>query len=135
MGDDAFPLTTTLMKPFPQSNFRGEKKFLITSQQDPDGYLKMHLECIWNALANHLRVFRLPFALKPEKVKIILSNWLRSELCIGKIYIPQSLIGSEDNSHNVLPGIWRSDEPIESWFDLTPTRSKHSSNQANAGRQ
>ena len=119
------------MKPFPQSNFTAEKK-KINYKLTRSRWIS---ENAFGILANHLRVFRLPFALKPEKVKIILNNWLRSELCIGKIYIPQSLIGSEDTSHNVLPGIWRSDEPIESWFNLTPTRSKHSSNQANAGRQ
>ena len=111
------------MKPFPQSNFTSEKKKI--------NYKSTRSRWISENAFKPEKVK----TLKPEKVKIILNNWLRSELCTGKIYIPQSLIGSEDTSHNVLPGIWRSDEPIESWFDLTPTRSKHSSNQANAGRQ
>ena len=137
VGDDAFPLTTTLMKPFPQSNLTMEKRVfnyrLSRSRRIPEN--------TFGILANRWRVFRRPFALEPEKVKIItlsaliLHNWLRSESSSGKIYIPQSLIDSEDTSHEILPGNWRSDVPTESWFDLTPTRSKHSSNQANAIRE
>ena len=36
----ATPLTTTLMKPFPQSNLKMEKR----GHRDPNRYLKMHLE-------------------------------------------------------------------------------------------
>ena len=137
VGDDAFPLTTTLMKPFPQSNLTMEKRvFNYRSSRS-----RRIPENTFGILANRWRVFRRPFALEPEKVKIItlsaliLHNWLRSESSSGKIYIPQSLIDSEDTSHEILPGNWRSDVPTESWFDLTPTRSKHSSNQANAIRE
>ena len=67
-------------------------------------------ENAFGILANRWRVFRRPFALEPGKAKIIrlsaliLHNWLRSESSSGEIYIPQSLIDSEDTSHEILPG-------------------------------
>ena len=86
VGDDAFPLTTTLMKPFPQSNLTMEKRvFNYRSSRS-----RRMSENAFGILANRWRVFRRPFALEPEKVKIItlsaliLHNWLRSESSSGK---------------------------------------------------
>ena len=112
--EDAFPLTNTLMKPFPQSNLTMEKiVFNYRSSRS-----RRISENAFGTLANCWRVFRRPFALEP-KVKIftlsalILHNWLRSESSSGKIYIPQSLTDSEDTSHEILPGNWRSDVPAD----------------------
>ena len=76
-------------------------------------------ENTFGTIANRWRVFRRSFALEPEKVKIItlsaliLHNWLRSESSSGKIFVPQSLIYSEDTSHEILHGNWRSDVPTD----------------------
>ena len=70
VGDDTFPLATTLMKPFPQSNMKMEKRVfnyrLLRSRRITEN--------AFGILANRWHVFRLPFALEPEKVKIISNN-------------------------------------------------------------
>ena len=108
---------------FPQSNLTmGKRVFNYKSSRS-----RQISENAFGILANRWRIFRRPFALEPEKVKIItlsaliMHNWLQSVLSSGKIYIPQSLVNSEDTSHEMLAGNWRSDVPTESWFDLTPT--------------
>ena len=44
VGDDAFPLTSFMMKPYPQTGLTEEKESLITDFLDVDAYQKMVLE-------------------------------------------------------------------------------------------
>ena len=64
MGDDAFPLTAYMMKPYPLKNLSLEKRIF--------NYRLLRLRRIsenaFGILANHWRVFRKPFLLEPEKV-------------------------------------------------------------------
>ena len=62
-------------------------------------------------LANHWRVFRRSFHLEPEKVKsvtlavITLPDLLRRNSEIGRVYVPQRLMDSEDpNNGEVTDG-------------------------------
>ena len=78
-------------------------------------------ENAFGILPNRWRVFRKPFALQPEKFKIvtfsvlILHNWLRSESKSGKIYVPSNLIDFEDiGNDTIIPGEWRNDIPTGS---------------------
>ena len=76
-------------------------------------------ENAFGIVVNRWRIFRKPFALQPEKVKIItfsvliLHNWLRS----GKMYVPNNLIDFEDiGNDTAIPEEWRNDIPTGSWF-------------------
>ena len=87
-GDDAFPLTAYIMKPYPLKNLSLEK--CIFNYRLPR--LRRISENAFGILANHWRVLRKPFLLEPEKVKTItlavftLHNWLRKESDVGKVY-------------------------------------------------
>ena len=64
MGDDAFPLTAHMMKPYPLKDLSLEKRIF--------NYRLLRLRRIsenaFGILANHWRVFRKPFLLEPKKV-------------------------------------------------------------------
>jgi hypothetical protein len=111
-GDDAFPLSTYMMKPFPQSNLTKEKRVFNYRLSR----MRRISENGFGILANRWRIFRRPFSLEPEKVKIItlaaitLHNWLRSVSDIGKTYIPSGLIDRENiENGEVYDGAWRAD--------------------------
>ena len=80
-GDDFFPLSTYMMKLFPKINHTKEIK-VFNCRLCKKSWIS---ENGFGIPANRWRVWRWPFALEPEKVKmitfvlIILQNWLRSE--------------------------------------------------------
>ena len=85
-------------------------------------------------------VFRRPFSLEPEKVKIItlaaitLHNWLRSENNIGKIDIPVGLIDRENiETGELCEGFWRSDPYQGSWYPIS--NSLHGNRSSNLARE
>ena len=92
--DVAFPLSLYKMKPFPQRNLTTEKRVFNYRLSR----MRRISENGFGILANKWSVFRRPFSLAPEKVKIItlaaitLHNWVRSEHNIGKKDIPVGLI-------------------------------------------
>ena len=114
--DDAFPLSHYMMKPYPQKNLCSDKRIFNCRLSRA----RRISENDFGILANRLRVFREPFLLKPEKVKLItyscliLHNFLRSESTFGKIYIPPNLLDFEDMSGNIIPGAWRNGVPKDS---------------------
>ena len=80
-GDDTFPLTAYMMKPYPKNTLSLEKRIF--------NYRLSRMRCIskktFDILANCWRVFRKPFLLEPEKGKamtlavLTLHNWLRKK--------------------------------------------------------
>ena len=70
-GDKAFPLTNYLMKPYPRINLTVEKRIfnyrLTRMRRISDNGFGI-LAIRWRVFR---RVFRRPFALEPEKVKVI----------------------------------------------------------------
>ena len=97
-GDDAFPLAKYMMKPYPNTDLKKEKRIFNYRLSR----MRRISENGFGILANRWRVFRRPFALQPEKVKVVtlatiaLHNWLRSESSTGKIYIPVGLVDYEN---------------------------------------
>ena len=67
-GDDAFPLTAYMMKPYPQKNLSLEKRIFNYRLSK----MRRISENAFGILANSWRLFRKPFLLEPEKVKAIL---------------------------------------------------------------
>ena len=136
VGDDAFPLSHYMMKPYPQKNLCSDKRIFNYRLSRA----RRISENAFGILANRWRVFRKPFLLKPEKVKLItyscliLHNFLRSESTSGKIYIPLNLLDFEDMSGNI-PGAWRIDVPKDSWLDLEPPVNRNPSRQAKDVRE
>ncbi|KAA0722998.1 hypothetical protein E1301_Tti019038 [Triplophysa tibetana] len=109
VGDEAYPLRTDLMKPYP---FRQ----LDHSQRIFNYRLSRARRVVENAfgiLANRFRVFRSTILLHPDSVtKITLASaCLHNFLCEcrSEAYIPSALADCEDADHRIHEGAWRRD--------------------------
>ena len=136
-GDDAFPLATYMMKPYPQKDLSRNKRIFNYRLSR----VRRFSENAFGILANRWRVFRNQFLLKPEKVKVItysvliLHNFLRSESTTGKIYILHNLIDFDDGCGTVIPGDWRKVAPSGTWLNFESSTSRNSSRQAKDVRE
>ena len=119
-GDDAFPLKSYLMKPYPQKGLTTEKRIFNYRLSRK----RRISENGFGILANRWRIFRRPILLEPEKVKIItlatvaLHNWQRSSTSVGKIDLPIGLVDQESASGELIGGSWRNEVPNGTWFSL-----------------
>ena len=99
-------------------------------------------ENAFGILTNRWRVFRKPFLLEPEKVKVVtlamltLHNWLRKESNIGKVYFSPTLVDREDpETGEIIEGSWRKEIPTKSWKSLSNTRAHNPANEAKRIRE
>ena len=119
-GDDAFPLKSYLMKPYPQKGLSVDKRIFNYRLSRK----RRISENGFGILANRWRVFRRPIALGPEKVRkitlaaIALHNWQRSSASVGKVDLPVGLVDQESSTGDVIEGSWRNEEPSGTWFSL-----------------
>ena len=116
-GDDAFPLTAYMMKPYPQKNLSLEKH--ISNYQL--SRMRRISEKAFGILANRWTVFRNSFLLEPGRFKAItlavltLHNWLRKESDFSKVYFSTTLIDREDpETGEIFEGSWRKEIPTKS---------------------
>ncbi len=137
-GDEAFALTTYLLKPYPSKNLTVEQR--ITNYRISRG--RRISENILGILGNRWRCFRVPFLLEPEKVKkitlaiLVLHNWLRADARSSAVYCPSTLIDNEDrDTREIIEGSWRADTISESFVDLQPTISRNSTSKAKQMRE
>ena len=137
-GDDAFPLKTYLMKPYPQKGLTLEKRIFNYRLSR----MRRISENGFGILANRWRVFRRPIALEPEKVTnitmaaIALHNWQRSNSSVGKVDLPPGLVDQENERGEITEGAWRSDTTSDTWFSIAnDIFGNRSSNQAKAIRE
>ncbi|CAB4006040.1 Hypothetical predicted protein [Paramuricea clavata] len=136
--DEAFPLTTYLLKPYPNKNLTVEQR--ITNYRISRG--RRISENILGILGNRWRCFRVPFLLEPEKVKkitlaiLVLHNWLRADAGSRAVYCPSTLIDNENcDTGEIIKGTWRADTTSESFLDLQPTISRNSTSKAKQMRE
>lgn len=109
VGDEAYPLRTDLMKPYP---FRQ-----LDHNQRVYNYrlsrVRRVVENAFGILANRFRVFRSTILLHPDSVtKITLASaCLHNFLCerCSEAYMPPALADWEDADHRVNEGAWRRD--------------------------
>ena len=137
-GDDAFPLSPFMMKPYPQKNLTPERRIFNYRLSR----MRRISENGFGILANRWRIFRRPFLLEPEKVKvitiaaIILHNWLRNDASYRKIYISNALCEYEnESSGQIVDGSWRTDPPTESWQRISGSRANNPSVEAKEIRE
>lgn len=137
-GDDAFPLSKYMMKPYPFKSLSVDKKIFNYRLSR----MRRISENAFGLLANRWRVFRRPFLIEPHKVRTItvatiaLHSWLRRDTDAAKVYIPNGLADREDIENGIIiEGAWRSDEIRDTWIPLATSRGNHASNQANEIRQ
>lgn len=114
IGDEAFPLRTDLVKPYPHRNLdHGQRIFNYRLSR-----ARRTVENAFGILANRLRVFQTNIALEPDKVITItlaalsLHNFLREKT--SEAYLPPAFVDTEDENHRVVPGAWRRDGELAS---------------------
>ena len=131
-------LSSFMMKPYPQKG--------LTTDRRVFNYRLSRVRRIsengFGILANRWRVFRRPFSLEPEKVKVIslaaitLHNWLRKDSTYGRVYIPSESVDTEDTTTGeIREGSWRKDPPTESWYSLSVTKANNPSEEGKAIRE
>lgn len=114
VGDEAFPLKTYLLRPYPgKQNVQYDKRIFNYRLSRA----RRTIENSFGILANRWRIFRKPIILKVEKtMKIVqatvcLHNWLRMADLNGneKVkYVTEESVDREDEN-GFVPGSWRAD--------------------------
>lgn len=114
VGDDAFPLKSNLMKPYPGANISIDRCIFNYRLSRA----RRIVENAFGILANRWRIFHAPICMNLPKAKkmvytcIILHNFLRRfdhETAPAYRYIPDHSIDFEDNNGEVTPGTWRAE--------------------------
>lgn len=111
LGDDAFPLSPNLLKPFPGAQEKGSYKRIFNYRLSRARRVS---ENVYGILSARFRVLRKPLLLNPEKVEqvvtacVFLHNFLRRSKMSKKMYTPPSTFDSEDkDTGHIIPGTWR----------------------------
>lgn len=106
VGDDAFGLSSYMMKPYPQLGLTEEKRIFNYRLSR----CRRISENAFGILSSRWRVFRKPLLLQPRRATsitlaaITLHNWLRSETEAGQIQHLQDL--TEDNGSHTEDNSW-----------------------------
>lgn len=124
VGDDAFPLTPNLMKPFSKRNLTLEERIYNYRLSRA----RRVVENAFGIMAARFRIFRKEIEVNLETVDLIvkcactLHNWLRTTS--PKTYFERGWVDQEDTETGLLyPGQWRS-----LGTDLLPLRSARTTN-------
>ena len=107
VGDEAFPLRTDLLRPFPGLG--------LTEAQSIFNYrlsrARRIIENSFGILAAKFRIYRKPIHSSPDRVvayvkaTIVLHNYLQATE--SSTYCPPSFTDREDSHGNIIPGEWR----------------------------
>lgn len=112
VGDDAFPLSTRMMKPYPGHGLGKEKRIYNYRISRA----RRVIENAFGILASRWRIFRRPIALHPDTTDhiilsaICLHNMLRERDIVRappRLYCPPNFIDWEDEHRVLQPGLWR----------------------------
>lgn len=140
IGDDAFPLSKHLMKPYSGTNL-DEKKRIFNYRLSR---ARRTIENAFGILVSRWRVLRRPICMHPKTAdKIILStvclhNFLKSiedqQTPMNRFYCPPNYVDGENNNGEIINGAWReiNDMPLR---DLVPTNGRRATMEAYAQRE
>lgn len=109
VGDDAFALTTLMLKPYPGVHDKGSSKGIFKYRLSR---ARRAVENVFGILASVFRIFRKPILLEPHKVTeitmtfVLLHNFLRKSRSSSTRYLPARLDIEIDRK--LVPGKWRS---------------------------
>lgn len=130
VGDEAFPLTKNLMKPFPGTHKRGSKERIFNYRLSRARRVS---ENAFGILSSVFRFLRKPLLLEPKKAEKItlaalyLHNYLRRNSASRKIYNPLGFIDYENERGEIQPGAWRMDTSEQiSFQNFRKVPRKHS---------
>nr|CAH7769621.1 unnamed protein product [Callosobruchus chinensis] len=109
VGDDAFGLRETIMKPFPGKHDKGSKYRIFNYRLSR---ARRVVENTFGLLANVFRVLPKPMLLQPDKVAsvvmtcVLLHNFLRRSTSSRSLYSPYGRFDFEENG-KIIDGAWR----------------------------
>lgn len=109
VGDDAFPLSERILKPYPGCHPKGSIKRVFNYRLSR---ARRIVENTFGIMVAVFRVFRTPMMLQPEKVTqvvmtcILLHNFLRKSKSSVNLYTPVGTFDREDNGI-LTEGSWR----------------------------
>lgn len=110
VADDAFGLTTRLLKPYPGIHKKGSFQRIFNYRLSR---CRMVVEDAFGILASIFRILRKPMLLQPEKATLItltcvlLHNFLRRSKTSRNMYSPQGCFDSYSEEGEFRPGSWR----------------------------
>ncbi|XP_064107865.1 uncharacterized protein LOC135216432 [Macrobrachium nipponense] len=111
LADDAFPLTTTLMKPYPGRGLTHEKRMFNYRLSRA----RRTSENAFGILSEKFRIFKQPINTSPENINSVilaacsLHNFLRT--CSPNTYAPAEMLEPEDHCNGtVQSGVWHQEE-------------------------
>lgn len=111
VGDDAFPLSNQIIKPFPGQHDKGSKERAFNYRLTR---ARRVVENTFGIMASVFRVLRKPMLLNPDKAAtvtmtcVLLHNFLRRSKSSRALYTPPGALDYEENG-NVVQGSWRQD--------------------------
>nr|CAI5848642.1 unnamed protein product [Callosobruchus analis] len=112
-GDDAFPLTASIMKPFPVDVPVGSPRRIYNYRLSR---ARRIVENAFGLLSAVFRIFRKPIAVKPDTTEALvftcihLHNFLRRHAVSRKRYSPSGTFDIENvDTGEIAPGSWRRD--------------------------
>lgn len=113
VADDAFPLTTNIMKPFPVNIPAGSPRRIYNYRLSR---ARRIVENAFGLLSAVFRIFRKPIAVKPDTTEALvltctyIHNFLRRNAVAKKKYSPLGTFDIENvDTGEITPGIWRRD--------------------------
>ncbi|XP_046665756.1 uncharacterized protein LOC124357762 [Homalodisca vitripennis] len=127
LGDDAFALSDSLMKPYSGYHPQGSPERIYNYRLSR---ARRVVENAFGILASVFRVLRKPLLLETENAKwvvmacVYLHNFLRRSASSSRLYCPVGALDTEENGE-VTPGTWRNEVAPASLLGLkkVPRRS------------
>lgn len=120
VGDDAFALSTYMLKPYPGAHDKGSAKRIFNYRLSRARRLVGN---VFGIMASVFRIFRKPMLLEPHKVSeitmtcVLLHNFLRKSRTSSSRYLPQdSFLLDTEIDGRFIPGTWRTEEDKMSSF-------------------
>ncbi|KAM7303909.1 uncharacterized protein ISCGN_013824 [Ixodes scapularis] len=134
VGDEAFPLKTFVMRPFPRKNLTGRPPRVFNYRLSR---ARRVVENTFGILAQRWRILRRPFAAKEETTDrivaacVILHNFLMKHSEVSeRSYVPPGSVDGEDWEGELVKGQWRSEEDEGSGLTDVPPRGTRCTDQA-----
>ncbi len=130
VGDDAFPLSTRLMKPYPYRNLEKENRIFNYRLSRA----RRVVENAFGILAHRWRVFLTTIKLSPGKV----TDVIFAACCLHNLMVEKnkanytSVADTENTDHTLVGGAWRSEQVLNS---IQPTTLRNAPRDAKSQRE
>lgn len=133
VGDEAFPLTEYLMRPYPGKGGLSEEKMIYNYRLSR---ARRTIENSFGILASQWRILRRPIicsvdkVIKITKAILCLRNWLRKQDIGVNQYVPETMV-DQDGPDDIIEGAWRKNVDGNSAFrDVTRCGTNSNSRKA-----